>query len=98
MSSGYIIWVRLLHIHDLITHSPERLYGQGLSEEISKVFCRPNVGDLELAALYEFAHVEVPTVDMLRFLMMFRILSKVDRALVVAVKLHGLLTSETQLA
>ena len=79
MSSGQIIRVRLLHVHDLITHSSERLHGQGRSEEVSKVLCCLNVGNLELPAFHELAYIEVSAVDVLRLLMMFRIISQVDR-------------------
>ena len=53
-----------------------------------------NVGNLKPTTFHELAYVEMAAVDVLRLLMVLRVIGKVDRALVVAVELHGLLTSE----
>ena len=70
-------------IHDLIPHVKEHIAHQGLGKEVSKIVDGANVRHLNHVLLDLLAYEEMSSFDMFDPFVMFRIVSQVDRRLVV---------------
>ena len=62
-------------IHDFVTKREELLRRKGFSEEVGKILIRLYIRHCQFAILNSFSNEEVTTIDVLRTLMMFWIIS-----------------------
>ena len=70
-------------VHNAVSQCKETFGRKGLREEVRDVFIRLNEGHADLPALDRLSNEEMPTLDMLRTLMVFRVIGEVDGPLVV---------------
>ena len=66
------------YIHDFVAHEEEVLAHKGLGEEVSDVVRRGHERHAQLAVLDTFSYEIVPSLDVLRLGMMFRVVCEID--------------------
>ena len=65
------------YVHNAVAHRKEHTSGQRLRKEIGQIVYGGDVGDGDAHLLHQFADVEVATVDVLRPLMMLRVIRQI---------------------
>ena len=70
-------------IHDFVAKSKEFLGGQRLSEEVRQIIIRLYIRNHNFAAFHHLANIKVPTIDMFRAGMVFRVVGQISRTFVI---------------
>ena len=77
--------MRMLNVHDLITHGPKRPRRLHFREEVSNVVMRSHERHTQFMFLHTLAHIEVMSFDVLHPTMVFRIVADINAGAVVHV-------------
>ena len=85
------------NVHHSVAHAEEVLAHERLCEEVSDVLGSGHEGNSQPTVLHAFADKVMPTIDVLRTRVVFRIVSQVDSRPIVHLKWRRLRHVETEL-
>ena len=86
------------HIHDLVTHWEEDIRTQRLGEEIRQVVHSANERASNLVVFDQLTNKEVTTLDVFHTSVVLRVISHINRRLVVHEQVGGIRSAETKFA